>query len=984
MDCSEGSSKNILSQEGQLDASSPSIHHNEESGTSKPFLQASSIANVQQKTGDVAPSPSEKISELLKDKEGEWTAVVAKKGTTKGPIRLLDLPLDVLKEILKEVSGMHHSRAWKLCQRVVQVTHTNDLTSLALTCSALHAVVVPMIYSRFDIVWPDASSSSEPRSGVDALTYGLATLVMREDLFQRSTLAPHDHATSLPCGQFSCRMCGMINHVSRPDQNLPLDRKKRRGNYFSEFTKKFSLGNGPADWVQEYLVTKESGKMLGTLICLAIARMPNLESFVWDMPTGILRDIWMALASLGDYEPSKLSKVWVRLHDNKAAMQESGLPYPEYPRPTIPNLHRTNVPLSELPGFNRLEWSKHLTEKPNFSRLPPLQSLTVLAIDEISYIDEISRLIGRSRGRLRELRIGFAPKIHTSGYAANHAVVQCFCLGAELSLLLNCIDDSCDPRSKKYMHRNKSRSTSDHNTATETTDDSVIAQSSISGTMLVTPVMVSSVVQHAIDSSDNNPHLASVESHQTTTNAFSPESASSSTIIDPALTQPSPGAALSETPSGRTSNDSHGRREGSRPSGRSSRTPSTERHTSPGVNEEAGSTPQTSNDLEHVQRDTRLKVETLELEGTFVTIHPLRTTINFLHLTSLTLLNCNVQERFWSDLGRLHPPLVTCQRSSVLSTPITKSDDLSSKSRLRRMPSLPATSREPQFPLKLKRLHTDAVSAGLMAFLKDYLAPNSLEWLFLQDSSTHPSLLAVDTICKGPIRRHRTSLTKVLIDSSVGPQGSRPRTSSAQKWMLGREALTFISSGKMSKLRELAIVVDYKDWHFLLQRLPNVPHLRSLYVPQIMNHVYSSNMNIKELAMGVLDVVSLRPEIELCYLGVSTKCFEILEKQRKPKQQNGLAPGPIPTSNEDGDGSDGEDPPTDEDDEESDSAALPTATNPAAETTVAADHQAGEDDWSTSEDERPKAPKGNVDFKLREILFYDDKISIFKARHGRL
>jgi hypothetical protein len=43
-----------------------------------------------------------KISNLLKDKEQEWTAVVEKKG----PLRLLDLPMDVLKEIVKEVGPL--------------------------------------------------------------------------------------------------------------------------------------------------------------------------------------------------------------------------------------------------------------------------------------------------------------------------------------------------------------------------------------------------------------------------------------------------------------------------------------------------------------------------------------------------------------------------------------------------------------------------------------------------------------------------------------------------------------------------------------------------------------------------------------------------------------------------------------------------------------------------------------------------------------
>jgi len=40
-----------------------------------------------------------KISNLLKDKEQEWRAVAERKG----PLRLLDLPMDVLKEIVKEV-----------------------------------------------------------------------------------------------------------------------------------------------------------------------------------------------------------------------------------------------------------------------------------------------------------------------------------------------------------------------------------------------------------------------------------------------------------------------------------------------------------------------------------------------------------------------------------------------------------------------------------------------------------------------------------------------------------------------------------------------------------------------------------------------------------------------------------------------------------------------------------------------------------------
>ena len=48
---------------------------------------------------ETTKSPGRKISELLKEKEKEWTAVARKLG----PLQLLDLPLDLLTEILREV-----------------------------------------------------------------------------------------------------------------------------------------------------------------------------------------------------------------------------------------------------------------------------------------------------------------------------------------------------------------------------------------------------------------------------------------------------------------------------------------------------------------------------------------------------------------------------------------------------------------------------------------------------------------------------------------------------------------------------------------------------------------------------------------------------------------------------------------------------------------------------------------------------------------
>lgn len=172
--------------------------------------------------------PKRQVSKLLKGKEREWAQSLDRRER----LQLLDLPTDVLKEI------------------VSQVTNTNDLAALALTHSALHDLAIPHIYSRFDIVWPDASSSVEPRTGVDALTYGLSTLVMHEDAFR-----------SYPTTK-TCHHCGNIVRSNDQD-SFAEPRKRRRGNNYAQYTRKFSLGNGPKDWVKEYSIDREGARCWG-------------------------------------------------------------------------------------------------------------------------------------------------------------------------------------------------------------------------------------------------------------------------------------------------------------------------------------------------------------------------------------------------------------------------------------------------------------------------------------------------------------------------------------------------------------------------------------------------------------------------------------------------------------------------------------------------------------------------------------------------
>jgi hypothetical protein len=173
--------------------------------------------------------------------------------------------------------------------------------------------------------------------------------------------------------------------------------------------------------------------------------------------------------------------------------------------------------------------------------------------------------------------------------------------------------------------------------------------------------------------------------------------------------------------------------------------------------------------------------------------------------------------------------------------------------------------------------------------------------------------------------------------------------------------------------------------HFFLQRLPQIPHIRSLYIPKIAEHIHGNNIDSQELALQVVDIVTLRPEIEICYMGLGPKCFEVLENKpstydaRAETGSPDISPGAIPGAYGGNDPlamTDDETEDDDEDDMDGDGGAI-SGDETASE--LSDGHDTSDDESFTHDDER-KTPR----LRLREILFYDDKVAIFKARHGRL
>lgn len=699
-----------------------------------------------------SPSPRLRSSRVWKGKGKETLTVEREAQKPKG---LLDLPLDILKDIVREV------------------THTNDLTSLALCHSALHRLAVPHIYSRFDIVWPDSSTHAEPRSGVDALTYGLATLVMAEEVFGE---APGQR-TEKPGNRFAATGRGKASEMTI---------RRRRGNHYAHFTKKFSLGNGPADWVQEYLISKEGGKMLGTLVALAVARMRSLETFVWDMPTGVLRDVWLALSSLAeraDGEPCRLEKVWVRWHDNSSADHPHAMPPPYVTAP--PPLHTAmgNFNNPGLPAHIRLA-DLDRVEHPSFSVLPPMKSLSVLDIDELAYLDEMAVLIGRSVEKLQELRIGLARHAMTRDWVtvwegdnlqqvdrdnptAGSLTIGEKRLGGVLGTLMGFVHDMrprrvlpirprrhSAPRPELRIESPPRNSESSTLNPADILDGPPTPKSQISPPPLLSPRLSPPEAGPAFDS---DPLIAS-------SRCASPQ---------PQLSDALPGASEAFSPGAPIS---------------------------PKVVPELEEPPD-----DHLQSSLRLRV--LEMERVPLSIPVLQRAIDWSMLTSLTILHCQNHEALWKTLKRTFCPT---PKSPVYPTPRRSTHN--SPRKLGKQ-SLSSADVELQYHLNLKRIHTNTVSPSLISFLKETLAPNSLDVLFLQEGRTYTSTVTVDAIYRGPLRRHRQSLQKVLIDSSEkGPEGHPTSSSRWRRWMLTRDILTFICSGKMSNLRELGMALDYHDW----------------------------------------------------------------------------------------------------------------------------------------------------------------------------
>lgn len=719
--------------------------------------------------------------------------------------------------------------------------------------------------------------------------------------------------------------------------------RKRRGNYYAQYIRKFSLGNGPQDWVQDYLLTKEGGKMLATLVALALARMKSLETFIWDMPTGIGGEVWASLSYLGDLG-DRLENVAIRWHDNSG--QRHLTTASTGGNAADPNAYHTHTCLGSV-------------EQPSFSILPPLKTLSVVQIDELQYLDEMSVLIHRSLHKLRELKIGIAEHSIREGWtmpwhgptyqqvdhtdpARSITKISDKRLGGVLGVLTSGFFDIRQETTRILTLLQDAKKASPR--------CSVPASP-----FLTTPLSAAPFVSNDTDASVISTDLSNL--------GISND--------NPVEATPEVGEGIHPFDDIKAAHD--------------------------------------MNDLDIglvLSQDPnmpRLALEKLTMERCILHLPTLAQAIDWTRLTSLTLLNCpNNQRNLWHILTMR---LVKLGRGSV----------------------------------PLKHIHTDHATPSLLTFAQT-LPANTLETLFLQ--AIIPSRVSLNDIFRKAIKRHRQSLQRLLVDSMDRPF-DRPLTERWHAWAFTHEDVDYVLDGsRMPALKELACSVDYRrDWHYFLTRIPNAPQLQSIHILRVSDH-QTWKTRIRDMKLQVLDMVTLRPDTKLRFIGLMFKCFEIYRGDINGDHggARGYVAGEPVAVGEDDDDHDDDEIADDSDDDGIDdglseaSSDLPDDIDDAVqqmmapvpddddpddappvldlsnnlhhhdmfyqhnhsdvinETSAFLDaHEAqNTGDWyaesynSDADDaaDPDRDPRGEL--RIREIFFYDDKVSVFKARHGKL
>jgi hypothetical protein len=368
-----------------------------------------------------------------------------------------------------------------------------------------------------------------------------------------------------------------------------------------------------------------------------------------------------------------------------------------------------------------------------------LKSLSVLDIDELDYLDEMSVLIAKSKDCLRELRVGISSKAvnrdfalawdgpdlhqvdHKAGWPGASTIGDRR-LGGVLGVLVGRIFDIRKKQKAKI----------------EKKDSSIpVSATIVSPEPQVQPhAAIAEIIAHGIIPEEALPETAETDSLEGSWEGKETPTSSINTAATPGVTFNIEGGSTSNNLSSGHSAEAipaPGSSEADIESIAAMVASSNEITSDIDGQSSALVEPEPSIELplrrsqsqsrrqlqfsgiqssERDRLEGKLRLQTLELERVPLSVAVLQKAFDWSVLTNLTILDCSQHDKLWFMLRRHFQP-----------TPVGGSHSAAKH----------GAGASLQYHLNLKKIHTDAASSALISFLKETLAPNTLETLFLQD-----------------------------------------------------------------------------------------------------------------------------------------------------------------------------------------------------------------------------------------------------------
>ncbi|KAH0566461.1 hypothetical protein GP486_000131 [Trichoglossum hirsutum] len=184
-------------------------------------------------------------------------------------------------------------------------------------------------------------------------------------------------------------------------------------------------------------------------------------------------------------------------------------------------------------------------------------------------------------------------------------------------------------------------------------------------------------------------------------------------------------------------------------------------------------------------------------------------------------------------------------------------------------------------PLQLKKIYTDNVTTEFLGFVSEI---DGLTELFMLERTSKTKVeslapkttVAIEDIRKSALQKHARTLKKLMI-----------KNENDYSWDINGKSVRLLTK-RGRNLAELAICVDLKNFHLLLQYISGLVSLKALYILTCRTDD-TCQWVVRELRNFAIDNIAHYPELKLEYLALDSTVERVIRKKVNPKRTKNLS-----------------------------------------------------------------------------------------------